>query len=54
MKTAIRVLSAISLVCWILLCVSAATGHMQIEPIDYCLAVGLLAFDSLVVLMRGY
>lgn len=53
MKTAVKVLSAISLACWAFLCVSAAAGWMQVEPIDYCLATGVLAFDSLFTIMWG-
>lgn len=54
MKTCIRVLNAIAFACWVLLCVGAATGNMQVETIDYCLATGLLAFNSLSVIIRGF
>lgn len=54
MKTFTRVCGAIGFACWTFLFITAATGHTQIETIDYCLAVGLLAFQSLVTIIRGF
>lgn len=54
MKTLARVCGIIGVVCFTLLCVGAATGHMTIEPIDYCMATDLLAFDCLCTAIRGY
>lgn len=54
MKTFARVCGAIGFVCWTFLFIGAATGRMQIETIDYCLAVGLLAFQSLFIIIRGF
>jgi len=54
MKIFARVCCTICVVCFTFLCISAATGHMTIEPIDYCLATGLLAFGCLVTVIRGY
>ena len=53
MKTPIKVLSAIGLVCWTFLCISAATGWMQVVAVDYCIVTGLLAFDSLFTIVCG-
>lgn len=54
MKTLARIFSVIAFACWSSLCIAAATGHMQIDTIDYCLAVGLLAFQSFVIILRGF
>lgn len=54
MKIFARICGAISLVAWTILCISAATGYMTIDPIDYCLATGLLAFGSFVTVLRGF
>ncbi len=54
MKIFNRVCGAIGFACWAFLCIAAATGHMQIETIDYCLASGLLAFNALFVIIRGF
>ena len=48
MKSAGRVCGVIGFICWGYLCIAAATGNMQIDTFDYCLATGLLAFSSLV------
>lgn len=53
MKTFARICGIIGVVCWTLLCISAAVGHMTIEPIDYCFATGLLAFNCLFLAIRG-
>lgn len=54
MKLFARVCGAIGFAGWIFLCVRAATGCMQIDTIDYCLATGLLAFNSLFTIIRGF
>ena len=54
MKTFARICGAIGFVCWTVLCVAAAAGCVHIDTIDYCLAVGLLAFNSLFTIIRGY
>jgi hypothetical protein len=54
MRDLVRILSAISLLCWASLCIAAAGGYMQIDTIDYCLVTGLLAFNSLVTIVRGF
>ena len=54
MKTFARICGAIGFTCWIMLCINAATGHMSVDPIDYCLATGLLAFNCLFVVIRGF
>lgn len=48
MKWLSRACGAIGFICWSLLCIGAATGNIQIDTYDYCLATGLLAFSSLV------
>jgi hypothetical protein len=53
MKTLSRICGAVAFTCWVSLCIAAATGHMQIDTLDYCIAVGLLAFQSLCVIIRG-
>lgn len=54
MKTLNRICGAIAFAAWAFLCISAATGHMKIDTFDYCLASGLLAFDALFVIIRGF
>lgn len=54
MKIFNRICGAICFACWAFLCVSAATGTMTVDTIDYCLAAGLLAFQALFVIIRGY
>ncbi len=54
MKTFVRICGAIGFACWTFLCVGAACGYITVEPIDYCLATGLLAFGSLFTIIRGY
>ncbi len=54
MKTFARICGAISFACWTFLCVGAACGYITVEPVDYCIAVGLLAFNSLFIIIRGY
>lgn len=54
MKTFARICGIIGVVCWTLLCVSAATGHMTVDTIDYCFATGLLAFECLFIAIRGF
>lgn len=53
MKTFARICGIIGVICWTMLCVSAAVGNMTIEPIDYCFATGLLAFNCLFLVIRG-
>ena len=53
MKTFARICGIIGVICWTMLCISAAVGHMTIEPIDYCFATGLLAFNCLFTAIRG-
>ena len=53
MKTAVKVISLIAMICWAGLCIGAATGYFQVEPIDYCIVTGLLAFDSLATIIKG-
>lgn len=43
-----RVCGIIGFICWACLCVAVATGNMQIDTFDYCLATGLLALSSLI------
>lgn len=47
MKTTIKVLNLIALICWTGLCIGVATGVFEIDTFDYCLVAGLLAFESL-------
>jgi hypothetical protein len=54
MKTFARICGAICFAGWAFLFVYAVTGHMQIDTVDYCLAAGLLAFQSLFIIIRGY
>jgi hypothetical protein len=54
MRIFARICGAISFACWAFLFVFAATGRMQIDTLDYCTAVGLLAFQSLVMIIRGF
>jgi hypothetical protein len=54
MKDFARILSAVSMLCWASLCIAAAGGYIQIDAIDYCFATGLLAFCSLVTIVRGF
>lgn len=54
MKTFARTCGAIAFAAWTFLCVWAATGNMTIDTIDYCLATGLLAFNSLFIIIRGF
>lgn len=54
MKTFARVCGAIAFACWTFLCIAAATGYMQIDTLDYCFAVGILAFQSLFTSIRGF
>ena len=54
MKLFNRICGAIALICWSILCVMAATGNMTIDSIDYCLATGMLAFQALFIIIRGF
>jgi hypothetical protein len=54
MKTFARICGAISFAGWTFLCVGAACGYITVEPVDYCIAVGLLAVNSLFTIIRGY
>jgi hypothetical protein len=54
MKDFVRICGAFGLLCWALVLQAAAGGYMQIDTIDYCFATGLLAFCSLVTIVRGY
>ena len=48
MKKFSRACGVIGCICWGWLCIAAATGNMQFDTFDYCLATGLLALSSLV------
>lgn len=48
MKLFSRVCGIIGCICWGGLCVAAATGNMQIDTYDYCLATGLLSISVLI------
>lgn len=52
MKTLNKICSGIMLVCWGVLCIMTATGAMTPDPIDYCLATGLLAFEGFSDLLK--
>ena len=52
MKTVRTICSGIMLVCWRTLCIMTAIGAITPEPIDYCLATGLLAFEGFVGLLK--
>lgn len=42
-----KVCNLICLVGWTLLCLGAATGAMEVDAIDYCLATGMLALGHM-------
>ena len=52
MKTFSKICSGIMLVCWGALCIMTATGAITPDPIDYCLATGLLAFEGFAGLFK--
>jgi hypothetical protein len=52
MKTLNKICSGIMLVCWGALCIMTATGAMTPDPIDYCLATGLLALEGFAGLFK--
>lgn len=54
MKTFARIFGASAFACWTFLFVRAAAGHMQIDTIAYCIAVGTLVLQSLFIIIRGY
>lgn len=47
MKVFIKVCSLFCFVCWTLLCLAAATGIMEVDVIDYCMATGFLALKCM-------
>ena len=51
MKKFIKVCSLICFVGWTLLCLSAATGAIEVGVVDYCMATGFLALTNFVDLV---
>lgn len=51
MKKFTKVCSLICFVGWTLLCLAAATGVMEVEVVDYCVATGFLAFMNMIDLV---
>ena len=43
MKKIIKACSLFCFVGWTLLCLAAATGAMEVDVVDYCIATGILA-----------
>ena len=53
MKKIVRVCSLFCFVGWTLLCLAAATGAMEVNVLNYCIATGASAFTNLVDLVLG-
>ena len=51
MKKFIKACSLFCFVGWTLLCLSAATGAMEVGVVDYCMVTGLMALTNLVDLV---
>ena len=51
MKKFIKGCNLFCFVGWTLLCLSAATGIMEVDVVDYCVVTGLLALENVIELV---
>lgn len=51
MKNFTKVCNLFCFVGWILLCLAAATGAMEVGVTDYCVATGVLALTNMIELV---
>jgi hypothetical protein len=47
MKIFVKACNLFCFVCWTLLCLAAATGALEVDVVDYCMATGLLALKCM-------
>lgn len=50
-KKIFKICSLLCFVCWTLLCLAAATGAMEVNVVNYCLATGCLALTNMINLV---